>query len=62
MIDGVYNAESQKFNRRVEFRIIQHGEKTLLIRPINDIPTEFKNPDYNPKYEKSDKNDIETLK
>ncbi len=59
MIDGVYNLESQKFNRRVEFRIIQHGDKTLLILPISNIPENFKNPAYKPKYIKSTKNDVE---
>jgi outer membrane protein OmpA-like peptidoglycan-associated protein len=62
LINGVYNENSQKFNRRVEFRILQHGEKTLLIRPIDNIPTEYKNPDYKSKYVKSEKNDVESLK
>jgi outer membrane protein OmpA-like peptidoglycan-associated protein len=62
LINGVYNEESQKFNRRVEFRIIMQGDKTLLIRPISNIPAEFKNPDYNAKYTKNQKNDVESEK
>jgi len=39
--DGTYNKESQRFNRRVEFKVIKQGKNLLLIKQIN-VPDEFK--------------------
>ncbi len=59
IINGEYNEEAQKYNRRIEFKIIKHGKKTLLLKPENDIPKEFKNPNYKVKYEKLPENNYE---
>lgn len=51
--DGTWNKEGQKFNRRIEFRVIHQGEQTLLVRPIINIPENLKNKDYKYNYSKS---------
>ncbi len=52
--DGTWNKEGQKFNRRIEFRVIKQGEATILIRPIVDMPKELKNKNYKRKYKKAE--------
>ncbi len=59
-INGEYNQRGMKYNRRAEFRILKQGKDTLLIRPINNIPKELKNPNYNKKYVKNNKNNKES--
>ncbi len=58
--DGSWNREAMKFNRRIEFRVIKQGKDTLLIKPLANIPAEFKNPNYNKFYKKAKSNYIET--
>jgi len=58
--DGTWNKEAMKFNRRIEFRVIKQGKDTLLIKPLANIPKEFKNPKYNKYYKKNKSNYIET--
>jgi outer membrane protein OmpA-like peptidoglycan-associated protein len=57
--DGTWNKEGQKYNRRIEFRVIQQGTQTLLVKPITDVPKELKNPDYKLNYKKSPKVHLE---
>ena len=57
--DGSWNKEGQKYNRRIEFRVIQQGNSTLLVRPLMNIPEELKNKDYNRSYIKDPKKHIE---
>lgn len=44
--DGQLFEDSKQYNRRIEFEVVQQGEKTLLIRHLNSIPEEYKNPNY----------------
>jgi len=48
--NGTWNKLGQKYNRRIEFRVIQQGNSTLLVKPIMNIPGELKNNDYQRKY------------
>lgn len=57
--DGTWNAEGQKYNRRIEFRVIQQGKESLLVKPIMNIPEELKNKNYNRNYKKDPENHIE---
>lgn len=45
-IEGKFNEDSKQYNRRLDFSVIQQGDQTLLIRPLNSIPDRYKNPDY----------------
>ncbi|MEN8120000.1 MAG: OmpA family protein [Bacteroidota bacterium] len=58
--NGKWNKESMKFNRRIEFRVITQGEKSLLIKPLTNIPKEFKNKKYDKHYKKAESNNVET--
>jgi outer membrane protein OmpA-like peptidoglycan-associated protein len=51
--DGTWNNEGQKYNRRIEFRVLQQGNMTLLVKPIMDVPEEIQNRDYKKNYNKS---------
>lgn len=53
VIDGKLNEQSMDYNRRVEFRMIKQGKKSLLIKPLTDIPEKFQNPAYSKKYQLS---------
>lgn len=57
---GYWLSASQKYNRRIEFRMLNQGEETLLIRPMSNIPEQYKNPKYDKDYVKNKRNDIET--
>ncbi len=52
LVNGEINEASKKFNRRLEFKMVKQGEKTMLIRAIRNIPEQYKNPDYNRDYVK----------
>ena len=39
--DDSWNKESMAFNRRIEFKVIKQGTKTLKILPITGIPDQF---------------------
>lgn len=58
--DGSWNPDGQELNRRVEFRLRQQGDETLLIWGMK-IPDKIKNSKYKFNYKKADRNDIETL-
>lgn len=46
-INGEFNEDSKQFNRRLEFEVLQQGEKqTLVINPVRNVPQKYKNPDY----------------
>ena len=49
--DGSWNPEGQRYNRRVEFRIIKQGHQTLLIKGMR-VPEKLKNPHYKVNYKK----------
>ncbi|MCQ2250411.1 MAG: OmpA family protein [Bacteroidales bacterium] len=51
-VNGEINEDSKKFNRRLEFNMLEQGEKTMLIRAIRNIPSQYKNADYKRKYTK----------
>ncbi len=59
-INGIYNSESQNYNRRAEFRVIKQGEKKIVILGIKGIPDTYRNPYYETNYKKKRRNDIET--
>jgi len=40
--DGTWNEEGQKFNRRIEFKVLKQAKKTILIKPISNIPENLK--------------------
>jgi hypothetical protein len=52
-LDGTWNKEGQKYNRRIEFRVIKQGELSLLVKPLSDIPDNIKNNIYKYNYQKS---------
>ncbi len=52
--DGSWNREGQRYNRRVEFRIIKQGKQTLLIKGMK-VPENLKNPNYKVNYKKDPK-------
>jgi len=58
--DGKWYSDSQKYNRRIEFRILKQGKKTILVKPVQNIPKKFRNKNYESRYKKSENNDIET--
>lgn len=58
--NGYFNYKTLRYNRRVEFKVIQQGETTLRIKPISVLPKGYKNPDYQADYTKKARNDIET--
>ncbi len=57
--DGTWNKEGQRFNRRIEFRVIKQGAYTLLVKPIANIPAELKNKDYKYNYKKTSLKELE---
>lgn len=54
--DGTYNEDAKRFNRRIEFKIVQQGVPTMLIRNISSMPEEYKNPGYVRDYVKASHN------
>ncbi len=56
--DGSWNPEGQKYNRRVEFRVIKQGKQNILIKQM-PVPKELRNPKYNPNYKKDPNKFIE---
>ncbi len=56
--DGTWNKEGQKYNRRVEFRIIKQGRQTLMIKGMR-VPDRLKNPHYKVNYKKDPKVHLE---
>lgn len=52
LVNGEINESSKQYNRRLEFKMIQQGEKTMLIRAIRNIPAQYQNPDYKRDYVK----------
>jgi len=57
--DGSWNPEGQKYNRRIEFRVIQQGHESLLVKPIMNIPVELRNENYNRNYKKDQNKHLE---
>lgn len=58
--DGTWNADGQKLNRRVEFRLLEQGDETILIWGMK-VPDNIKNPNYKFNYQKASTNTSETL-
>ncbi len=58
-LNGKLNPKLQKYNRRIEFRIVEFGKSTLLIRQVDNIPSKSKNPAYSKKYKKRSTNTFE---
>ncbi len=58
--NGVRIKESMRYNRRIEFRVIIQGKDTLLIKPLSNIPSKFRNKKYNKYYKKAKANSTET--
>ena len=50
MINGKYHEPSKKYNRRVEFFVIEQGKPKLKTILFKDIPDEYFNKDYNKDY------------
>jgi outer membrane protein OmpA-like peptidoglycan-associated protein len=50
MINGQWNENSKRFNRRAEFKVIKQGTQTIKIVQFQNIPEEYKNPNYNSEY------------
>ncbi|MBN2663308.1 MAG: PD40 domain-containing protein [Bacteroidales bacterium] len=57
--DGTWNRDGQKLNRRVEFKLIEQGDETLLIWGMK-IPDNLKNSTYKFTYQKAATNNAET--
>ena len=57
--DGSWNKEGQRFNRRIEFRVIKQGTYSLLVKPIANIPNELKNKNYKYNYKKNSLKEFE---
>ena len=53
ILNGQYSDECARYNRRLEFKMIEQGETTMLIRGIRNIPSHLKNPDYKRDYNKA---------
>jgi len=53
--DGSWNPAGQNYNRRVEFRVINQGDETILIRGMK-LPDNLKNPNYKFNYVKGKDN------
>jgi len=46
-VGGNFDENAKQYNRRVEVEVLNQGEgKQLVIRPLNNIPQRYKNPDY----------------
>ena len=58
--DGSWNTDAQKYNRRIEFRIIKQGKTSILVKPIQNIPSKIRNKKYDNRYKKAKDNTIET--
>ncbi len=53
-INGNWEEESKKYNRRIEFHILEEGEESLLIRQLKEkIPGKYLNPAYKTDYKKA---------
>ena len=52
--DGSYNPKGQKYNRRVEFKVIEQGEEKLYVNPVADIPEDLKIEDNTESEDKED--------
>jgi len=57
--DKTWNKDGQALNRRVEFRLLEQGEETLLIWGMK-VQDKIKNTKYKFNYKKNVSNDIET--
>ncbi|MBQ1697558.1 MAG: PD40 domain-containing protein [Bacteroidales bacterium] len=53
ILNGQYNNDCARYNRRLEFKMIEQGETTMLIRGIRNIPSHLKSPDYKRDYNKA---------
>lgn len=49
-IDGKYNEESKKYNRRVEFQVLKQGEPKVRIIQMQDVPVQYKKDSYQTNY------------
>ncbi len=56
--DGSWNPEGQRYNRRVEFKVLKQGETTLLIWGMK-VPDKLKNPNYKYNYKKDPNKHLE---
>ncbi len=56
--DGSWNPEGQRYNRRVEFRVLKQGKETLLIWGMK-VPEKLRNPNYKFNYKKDPNKHIE---
>jgi outer membrane protein OmpA-like peptidoglycan-associated protein len=50
--DGSWYKESQVFNRRAEFRVIQQSNIKLRFKVMDNIPEQYKDANYNSEYQK----------
>ena len=53
ILNGQNSDECARYNRRLEFKVIEQGETTMLIRGIRNIPSHLKSPDYKRDYNKA---------
>ncbi|MCR5455855.1 MAG: OmpA family protein, partial [Bacteroidales bacterium] len=53
ILNGEYSDECARYNRRLEFKVIEQGDVTMLIRGIRNIPSHLKNTDYKRDYTKA---------
>lgn len=53
ILNGEYSDECALYNRRLEFKMIEQGNVTMLIRGIRNIPSHLKSPDYKRDYVKA---------
>jgi outer membrane protein OmpA-like peptidoglycan-associated protein len=53
LLNGDYSDNCARFNRRIEFKMIEQGDATMLIRGIRNIPSNYKSGDYKRDYVKA---------
>lgn len=52
MKNGKYYEPSKQYNRRVEFMVIIQGDPKLKVLQFKNVPVEYKDPNYDPKYKR----------
>lgn len=56
---GRWNKNGRKYNRRIEFKVIQQGKNILVVKPITDIPVHLINDKYDKNYKKNKDKHVE---
>ncbi len=57
--NGTWNKEGQRYNRRIEFKIIKQGEIPIVVKHIDNIPADLLNKKYDKNYKKNRRRHLE---